>query len=181
MSLKAKQAIIAVLGLAFLVSLIFVQWTEVARKRHEAGITIKPVSVPTSSARCYECHKQTTPGIIEHWVGSTHANKGVGCVECHQADAADPDAFNHYDYTIATIVTPKDCSKCHQREAEEFANSHHAKGGNILASLDNLLAETIEGHRAAVQSPFAHAWPRRHHDGQRYGQRRNGLQAMPRQ
>ncbi|RIK77992.1 MAG: hydroxylamine oxidoreductase [Planctomycetota bacterium] len=148
MSLKAKQAIIAVLGLAFLVSLIFVQYTEVARKRQEAGLAVRPVSVPLSSERCYECHKNTTPGIIDHWVGSTHAEKGVGCVECHQAETNDADAFNHYDYTIATIVTPRDCSKCHPKEAEEFANSHHAKGGNILASLDNLLAETVEGHRA---------------------------------
>ena len=37
------------------------------------------------------------------------------------------------------------------RFAKEFAASHHAKGGNILASLDNFLAETVEGSRV----PFA--------------------------
>ncbi|MEX2188938.1 MAG: multiheme c-type cytochrome, partial [Pirellulales bacterium] len=147
MSLKAKQAIIAVLGLAFLGSLIFVQYAEVTRKAQEAGLVVKPVSVPASSSACYECHKKSTPGIIDHWVGSTHAEKGVGCVECHQADAKDADAFNHEGVIIATIVTPKDCSKCHQREAEEFGSSHHAKAGNILASLDNRLAETVEGNR----------------------------------
>ena len=48
---------------------------------------------------------------------------------------------------IATIVTPRDCSRCHKVEGEEFARSHHAQGGNILASLDNFLAETVEGSR----------------------------------
>ena len=36
---------------------------------------------------------------------------------------------------------------CHKEVYEEFAQSHHAKGGNILASLDNRLAETVEGSR----------------------------------
>jgi hydroxylamine dehydrogenase len=147
MSLKVKQAIIAVLGMAFLASLIFVQAMEVIRKQEEAGMTARHVSVPVSSRSCVDCHQQTTPGIIQHWHGSTHAVKGVGCVECHQAEKSDADAFEHYGAVIATVVTPRDCSRCHQKEAAEFAHSHHAKGGNILASLDNFLAETVEGAR----------------------------------
>ena len=147
MSLKTKQIIIGILGLLFLVSLIFVQWMEVARKRVEAGLAPKHIAVPVSSKSCVDCHRQSSPGIIDHWLGSTHAVKGVGCVECHQADKADVDAFVHYGATIATIVTPKDCSVCHKTETEEFMASHHAKGGNILASLDNFLAETVEGAR----------------------------------
>ena len=73
--------------------------------------------------------------------------KGVGCVECHLAEKGDVDAFKHYGATIATIVTPKDCSRCHKTESAEFMASHHAKAGNILASLDNFLAETVEGAR----------------------------------
>ena len=57
------------------------------------------------------------------------------------------DAFRHEGQLIATIVTPLDCGRCHIKEAEEFGRSHHAKGGNILASLDNFLAETVEGSR----------------------------------
>ena len=48
---------------------------------------------------------------------------------------------------MPSIVTPRDCARCHKKEAEEFANSHHAKAGNILASLDNRLAEIVEGAR----------------------------------
>jgi hypothetical protein len=145
MTLRTKQIIIAGLSALFLISLVFVQGLEVARKREEAGLTAPHVVVPVSSKSCVECHQQLSPGIIDHWRGSTHAEKGVGCVECHQANDDDIDAFNHHGATIATIVTPRDCGRCHQIEAEEFAASHHAKGGNILASLDNFLAETVEG------------------------------------
>ncbi len=147
MTLNAKRTLIGFLGLVFLSSLVLVQAMEVARKREESGLAAKHVSVPETSRQCVDCHGQSTPGIIEHWKGSTHAEKGVGCVECHRADAADADAFQHYGATIAAIVTPLDCARCHGKEFEEFTRSHHAAGGNILASLDNFLAETVEGHR----------------------------------
>lgn len=146
MKLRTKQWIIGGLGFLFLASLIFVQGMEVVRRREESGRR-GAIALPAKSRLCIECHQKSSPGIIEHWTGSTHAAKGVGCVECHQAKAEDADAFQHYGATIATIVTPLDCSRCHKTESEEFAASHHAKGGNILASLDNRLAETIEGHR----------------------------------
>lgn len=147
MQLKTKQFLIGGLGGVFLLSLVFVQWMEVTRKEQEAGRAPKAISVPAASRACVDCHAQGNPGIIEHWRGSTHAEKGVGCVDCHLADAADADAFQHYGATIASIVTPRDCSRCHQVEGDQFSRSHHAKGGNILASLDNYLAETVEGHR----------------------------------
>ncbi len=147
MSLKTKQIVITLLSVAFIASLIFVQWMEVARKQREAGIGVTLVSVPASSRSCVDCHQKASPGIIDHWKGSTHAEKGVGCVECHQARKGDVDGFDHYGALIAAIVTPRDCGRCHREEAEEFGASHHARAGNILASLDNFLAETVEGSR----------------------------------
>ncbi|WP_428264842.1 multiheme c-type cytochrome [Haliangium sp.] len=150
-SLNAKRILIAVLGVLFLASLVFVQSLEVARKRTEAGLRPHPIAVPANSAACVDCHAKSNPGIVDHWRGSTHARKGVGCLECHQAEAGEVDAFHHYGQDIATVVTPLDCSRCHTVEFEEFTRSHHAKAGNILHSLDNRLAETIEGSRV----PFA--------------------------
>ncbi|MEM7483494.1 MAG: multiheme c-type cytochrome [Acidobacteriota bacterium] len=147
MTLETKRLIIAALGGLFLLSLVFVQWMETARKAEEAGLREAHVAVPASSKACVDCHVQANPGIVDHWQGSTHAEKGVACVECHQAAEKDADAFPHYGVTIATIVTPRDCSRCHTKEGEQFAASHHAAGGNILASLDNFLAETVEGAR----------------------------------
>ncbi|MCA9269442.1 MAG: hypothetical protein KDA41_13265 [Planctomycetales bacterium] len=147
MTLKTKQYIIGFLGLLFVVSLVFVQWLEVLRKQEEVG-AVRHIAVPVSSKSCVSCHAQQSPGIVSHWEGSTHAEKGIGCVECHKAEEGDADAFMHQGWTIATVVTPKDCGRCHQTESKEFAASHHAAAGNILASLDNFLAETVEGNRA---------------------------------
>lgn len=147
MSLEAKRWIIGVLGFLFLASLILVQYLEVTRRNAESGLTKAPITVPASSRGCVDCHQQQTPAIVAHWEGSTHARKAIGCVECHQAEKGDVDGFDHYGQFIATVVTPRDCSRCHAAESKEFAASHHAKGGNILASLDNFLAETVEGAR----------------------------------
>lgn len=65
----------------------------------------------------------------------------------HEAGEGDRSAFAHEGSRIATIVTPRDCARCHETEDAEFERSHHAKAGNILASLDNFLAETVEGSR----------------------------------
>ena len=149
MKLQTKKTVIGLLGLLFMLSLVLVQAMEVTRRRQEAGLSGVHSAVPASSKSCVDCHGQATasPGIVDHWKGSTHAVKGVGCVECHQAQAEDVDGFEHYGAHIATIVTPQDCGRCHQTEFQEFEHSHHAKGGNILASLDNFLAEKVEGFR----------------------------------
>jgi hypothetical protein len=147
MKLESKRLVIAALSALFLLSLVLVQWMEVARKQEEAGTRQVHIAVPAGSRDCVDCHAQANPGIITHWKSSTHAEKGVGCVECHAAEKDDADGYEHYGKQIATIVTPRDCSRCHRTEAAEFAASHHAKAGNILASLDNFLAETVEGAR----------------------------------
>ena len=147
MKLEIKRMIIGGLGLLFLASLVLVQWSETVRREEEAGLRPPHIAVPAASVDCVNCHRQANPGIIDHWEGSTHAVKGVACAECHQASSNEPDAFMHYGASIATVVTPRDCARCHIEESAEFAASHHAKAGNILASLDNFLAETVEGSR----------------------------------
>lgn len=147
MNLSTKQVVIGALGFLFLLSLVFVQYKEVTRRRVEAGIGEAGIAVPASSEQCVTCHAQSTPAIIDHWKGSTHARSGVGCFECHEAREGEADAFHHYGKLIATVITPLDCSRCHQQVFEEFERSHHARGGDILASLDNFLAETVEGSR----------------------------------
>ena len=149
MTLDQKRWVIGGLGLLFLLSLVAVQWLEVSRRRVESGQARATVATPAASQQCVDCHSQVSTGIVEHWTGSTHAEKGVACVDCHQAEARDADVFSHYGQQIATVVTPRDCARCHPTESAQFAQSHHSKAGNILASLDNFLAETVEGSRVA--------------------------------
>ena len=147
MNLDQKRTVIAVLAFLFLLSLIFVQRMEVVRRAEEAGLAEHSIAVPATSKGCVDCHVQSEPGIVDHWRGSMHARTGVACVECHQADKGDADGFDHHGSHIATVVTPRDCARCHAEVADEFERSHHAAAGNILASLDNFLAETVEGSR----------------------------------
>jgi len=99
------------------------------------------------TGECVECHSAVARGIYQEWGTSKHFRAGVGCYECHKAAKGEPDAFEHEGYLIALIVSPGDCSRCHPAEVEQFEESHHAKAGLILGSLDNFLADIVEGDR----------------------------------
>src|SRR5262249_1986869 len=93
---------------------------------------IAKVTADTSkeSQACIACHKTgSAPLAVQQWAASRHAQAGIGCYECHQADKARPDAFDHYSYSISVMVTPKACGTCHAQQAEEFQPSHHAQAG----------------------------------------------------
>lgn len=143
MSLNTKQWIVAGFAVLFLISLLIVAWVEGGRAR----VVSEPDSIVTAENKdCVTCHDVKTPGIVGQWHQSKHAKSGIGCVECHQAEEGDIDAFKHEGSLIATIVSPNDCARCHEHETKEFMASHHADGGKILGSLDNVLAEVVEGH-----------------------------------
>ncbi|MEW6050896.1 MAG: multiheme c-type cytochrome [Candidatus Zixiibacteriota bacterium] len=109
-----------------------------------------PNDLTEASRSCVECHQADMPGLVGEWRYSRHYGANVGCFECHQADPKDADAVEHNGYTIAVIVSPKDCSRCHLTEFDQFQASHHADAGKILGSLDNVLGEVVEGPMAAV-------------------------------
>ncbi len=94
---------------------------------------------------CLNCHKQMNPGIVVPWQESRHAAKNVGCYECHQANKSDKDAMDHFGFTVAVIVSPKDCGKCHPKEVKEMTNSHHAMANKFTGSLDNVLGRVVIG------------------------------------
>ena len=120
--------------------------------RDATGPFDMPPGLSAATTSCIECHyeENVLPLQIVEWRESTHAAIAVGCFECHQADRADVDAYEHYGHVISTIVSPNDCARCHETEVQEFTASRHAEGGQILASLDNFLGEVVEGVPAGV-------------------------------
>ena len=143
---------------------------EVARKYEEAGLRPPHIAVPASSKQLRRLPPADHPGIISHWEGSAPTpSPGVACVECHKAEEGDADGFEHYGYHIATIVTPRDCARCHESRGRGVPAQPPRAAGNILASLDNFLAETVEGggrrsstrtrRRRARRSTWSTAWP----------------------
>lgn len=103
-----------------------------------------------ASSACVDCHEDATPAIVNQWNESQHGSEDVGCLDCHMADAADADAFDHNGETIAIIVSPDDCARCHENEVAEFSDSHHAQAAKFIGSLDNFLGIAVEGAPAAV-------------------------------
>lgn len=103
-----------------------------------------------SKSECITCHKEISPIIVEQWKQSNHSKKSTGCYDCHKANKSDKDAFEHNGFTIATIVSPKDCGSCHKREFKEQQNSRHADAASFIGSLDNTLGEIVEGGPAAA-------------------------------
>jgi hydroxylamine dehydrogenase len=119
-----------------------------------ASVTRAPKEISPESTKCIKCHEKKSPGIIQQWGSSKHFRANVGCYECHAADRKDVDSFEHNGETISVIVSPKDCGNCHEKQVREMTESHHAKAGRILGSLDNLLGEVIEGNNGLVTPGF---------------------------
>ena len=132
------------LGFCFLLS-------SVAAGQKPADVGKLAAGTSKESQACIACHlKGAAPLAVQQWAASRHAQVGIGCYECHQADKARPDAFEHFGVSISVMVTPKSCGTCHRQEAAEFQASHHAQAGQILGSLDNVLGEDVEGPAAAA-------------------------------
>ncbi len=113
-----------------------------------------PREMSDQTSECLTCHAKQSPSLYQQWGASKHYRGNVGCFECHMADKNDSDSFQHYGQSISVIVSPKDCGRCHSKEVEEFTSSHHSKAARILGSLDNVLAEVVEGNRGFVSAMF---------------------------
>ncbi len=129
----------------FLLAIASSGWTQLSNIAQLAGKASK------ESQACIACHQdKATPLAVQQWAASKHAGAGIGCYECHQAGKDRPDSFEHYNFRISVIVSPKVCGTCHAQQTDEFENSHHALAGQILGSLDNVLGEIVEGPEAAI-------------------------------
>jgi hydroxylamine dehydrogenase len=93
---------------------------------------------------CVLCHREATPGIYNQWNESVMGQAGVNCYDCHKAEKDDIDAFEHKDL-ISIVVTPKDCSRCHEKEYKEYSFSHHADAVKTLDSFDNFFGRAVWG------------------------------------
>lgn len=120
--------------------------------RERAPVATTSVAVASAETKdCLECHTKNQPAIVAQWRRGAMAAAGVGCYECHSANEGEPDAQEHHEgYFVSPLVSPADCGQCHGQQKEEFLGSHHAKGGEVLGSLDNFLGEVVEGYAASV-------------------------------
>ncbi|TPW21605.1 MAG: Cytochrome c552 [Elusimicrobia bacterium] len=106
---------------------------------------LAPTFARAAEDKCAACHRRESSALVMEWDRSKHAANGVGCQQCHQGKEGDAFSWKHQGEFVSAIVTPKTCAQCHAEETEQFSKSHHARAGEILASLDNILAEKVAG------------------------------------
>lgn len=148
MTLEFKKYMVALFGAAFLAAVVTVGIVENNRAKPEAAAV---AHADETTRKCIDCHESKHIAVTwnRQWAQSRHAEKGIGCMSCHQAKAGDKDLWEHEGYLVASVPSPLDCIGCHKTEAEQFLKSHHAKAAQFIGSLDNMLGEIIEGGPAA--------------------------------
>jgi len=140
---------------------------------------------------CLACHATLNPGIVADWRKSLHArvtpgealkkdelerrisvvkvpdnlaNVAVGCAECHTlSPEKHRDTFEHADYKVHVVVTPKDCATCHAVEVKEYGQNlmSHAygnlKNNPVYHSLVDSATgvQSFENMRTSVSPPDA--------------------------
>jgi cytochrome c553 len=142
-----------------------------------AGYAAAQPQISERTSECITCHSTVTPGIVEDWRRSLHAQttprdalakpKGkrrlssasvpimvketvVGCYECHGLNPdKHKDNFEHFGHKINVVVTPNDCAVCHEKETKQYAGTKKSEAlGNLRDNpLYHTLVETVTGKR----------------------------------
>ncbi len=171
--MKMKKILPLIFVLTALTALVFGR-TITTRKQDDI---LAPRSDQTEE--CLDCHRVFTPGIVEDWETSKHAQEipveakkkpdlkrsvssqsipdnllkvAVGCYECHGLNASNhQDNFEHFDYQINVVVTPRDCATCHSKETEQYLSSKKANAYYNLKKnpVYHMLVETITSGKDA--------------------------------
>jgi hydroxylamine dehydrogenase len=114
--------------------------------------------VSKSERGCIDCHLKRTPLIVLDWKNSMHGRANVTCGDCHLAKANEADAtqcsgLKGTSVRITLIPSPKDCSRCHPVEAEQFSRSDHAVAYKSIEKLEDMSVKWEgKGSRAAEAS-----------------------------
>ncbi len=107
-----------------------------------AKVTLDPSSWGLEEGKaCVDCHAKSSTGLTHQWKNSAHAQANVNCLDCHKAYEDDVDAMEHEGSIIATIVSPKDCGRCHTTELKQQQGSVHTKAVSIIKNRMPALAE----------------------------------------
>ena len=96
------------------------------------GISSARAELSAETKKCISCHDITSAAVFSQWSSSRHAEKDIGCYECHKSDQDSPDLFMHEGFAISIIVSPSDCARCHEAYVKDYSASLHAKAANIL-------------------------------------------------
>lgn len=95
-------------------------------------------AAPAEPQVCVECHRSVTPGIVDDWMLSKHAQMAVTCDVCHGGDhvsAADVDKVK--------LPTPQVCAECHQDQVDQFSRGKHAFAWAAMKAMPTAHAQPV--------------------------------------
>ena len=101
---------------------------------------------PPQSKACAECHKKESPALYNQWGSSKHYRGNVGCYECHMALTSDLDAFIITARRFRPSSLRKIAAGVTRPKSQSSIRPITPKRARILGSLDNVLAEVVEGN-----------------------------------
>jgi len=127
--------VIIVLGLILLIRAVGDNVQEEARVDALAG----------SDNECVECHRRTTPGIVQQYGFSSMAAAEVACEDCHEVKSDYPGAVEHEGTYVLGSPTTAMCEKCHEAEVRQFYASRHSMPSYAaMVGLEGLTPEQLE-------------------------------------
>lgn len=109
-----------VIAFALIVSAFLVN-----RQRPSVETTQPTADFVRASGKCAQCHARMQYAVVHEYEMSTHAKKGVNCLDCHQP-AEGQQKQDHHGFVIATHLTAGNCRSCHEGIYQEFLRSRHA-------------------------------------------------------
>jgi predicted CXXCH cytochrome family protein len=92
----------------------------------------------TAGEECVDCHGGLTPGLVQDWTGSRHAEVGVDCAVCHGEEHTSPD-----NAALAKIPTPETCAECHETQVEQFKKGKHALAWAAMKAMPSAHAQPV--------------------------------------
>ncbi|ADD67790.1 hypothetical protein Dacet_1014 [Denitrovibrio acetiphilus DSM 12809] len=128
------------------------------------AVTYKDITLDAESQKCVDCHEKEriAPKVHDQYAESAHAQNGIGCLDCHSAEASDFDAYTKKGHpVVASHPTPKDCATCHEQEVEEHTKSKHAYPFWLYAAADRAVFEPIVGTKQGCENchNLSAMWP----------------------
>ena len=79
---------------------------------------------------CITCHAKLTPGQVQDWKVSMHAENDVTCSVCHGEKHSSAE-----DAKLARLPDEKVCAECHEDQFNQFAQGKHNYGWTSMNAL----------------------------------------------
>ena len=94
------------------------------------ALTALLISTGAMADSCIDCHTKISPGQVQDWKVSKHAENDVSCDACHGDAHSSKD-----DYKKAVLPSEKVCQECHEEQFEQFSHGKHNFGWTSMNAI----------------------------------------------